>query len=140
MTQKIIKTLRKWARYNAIGTMGVVVQLLILLALRHLFHLNYLVATLIAVQCALIHNFVWHQRWTWRANPTSGKKASLLRFLRFNSSTGTISMIGNLGFTTVLAQAIHLPYVFCNLLAVGACNIASFAFANNFVFQPSETA
>ena len=139
MLQTILRIVRKWLRYNAIGVMGVGVQILVLILLTSLFEMNYFVATLIAVQCALIHNFFWHQRWTWRTNMSLSKKESFRRFLRFNSSSGTISMIGNLGFTALLVQAIHLPYIFCNLLAIGACNIANFLFAHNFVFQTTET-
>jgi putative flippase GtrA len=140
MLQRILRIVRKWLRYNTIGVMGVGVQISVLILLRNLFEMNYFVATLIAVQCALIHNFFWHQRWTWRSQRSLTKKQSLWRFVRFNGSSGTISMIGNVGFTALLVQAIHLPYIFCNLLAIGACNIANFLFAHNFVFQTSESA
>jgi putative flippase GtrA len=138
MTQNILTTIKRWMRFNTIGMMGAGVQLLLIFLLRTFFHLNYLVATLIAVQCSLIHNFFWHQRWTWKNSVSTGRRESFQRFLRFNSSSGTISMIGNLGFTSMLVQAVHLPYLVCNVLAIGGCNILNFLLAHKFAFQPAE--
>jgi len=129
------KLIRKWLRYNTIGTMGVGVQLFFLFLLTRLFHIHYMIATLLAVQVAIIHNFFWHQRWTWKESASQGKKESLRRFVKFNSSTGTLSMLGNVGVTAALVQALHLPLMICNILAIGACNIANFLFANTFGFQ-----
>ena len=140
MSQKLLPLVRKWMRFNAIGVMGVGVQLLVLVLLRRYFQLNPFVATFFAIQCALIHNFLWHQRWTWSGNRSAGKKAAFRRFLRFTSSSGTISTVGTLGFTALLVQAVNLPYVVCNLMAIGACNIANFLFSHTFVFQPAEAA
>jgi putative flippase GtrA len=127
--------IRKWLRFNAIGTMGVGVQLILLLVLTKLFHIHYLVATMLAVECAIIHNFFWHQQWTWKENATQTKMDALRRFLKFNTSSGTVSIVGNVGVTAALMQVVHLPLMICNILAIGACNIANFLFANNFVFQ-----
>ncbi|HSE40659.1 MAG TPA: GtrA family protein [Acidobacteriota bacterium] len=126
-------------KFNAIGAMGVGVQLLSLVLITRLFHLNYLFATLIAVQFALVHNFFWHQRWTWKDSKAASRKESLKRFMKFNSSSGAISMLGNLGFTAFIAHAVHLPYLASNLAAIGATNIANFVLARNFVFQPAES-
>jgi putative flippase GtrA len=136
MTLNHIKT---WLRFNAIGIMGTGVQLLLIFFLRTFFQLHYLVATLIAVQCSLIHNFFWHQHWTWKHSVSTGRRESFQRFLRFNSTSGTISMMGNLGFTSILVQAVHLPYLACNILAIGGTNILNFVLANNFAFQPTES-
>ena len=140
MSQKILPLLGKWLRFNTIGVMGVGVQLSVLLTLRSHLEINPFVASFFAIQCAVIHNFLWHQKWTWSNAKVSGRKAIFRRFLRFSSSSGTISTIGTLGFTAILVQAVNLPYVVCNLLAIAACNVANFLFSNTFVFQPAEAA
>ncbi len=56
--------LRSWVRFNAVGIIGLVVQLLVLAVLLR-FGLHYLVATTVAVEAAVLHNFLWHERWTW---------------------------------------------------------------------------
>ena len=37
-----------------------------------MFDVNYLMATLVAVEAAILSNFVWHYRWTWRDRSGSG--------------------------------------------------------------------
>ena len=56
--------LRRWCVFNGIGLAGAAVQLAVLwmlLAAR----VHYLPATILAVEAALLHNFLWHERWTW---------------------------------------------------------------------------
>lgn len=139
MTKKYLAIIKRWFRFNAIGMMGTGVQLVVIFFLRTLFQLNYFIATMIAVQCSLIHNFFWHQRWTWKNSVSTGRRESFQRFLKFNSTSGTISMMGNLGFTSILVQAVHLPYLVSNILAIGGCNVLNFVLANNFAFQPTES-
>jgi putative flippase GtrA len=44
-------------------------QLLILIVLKTGLGLDYLVATALAVEAAVVHNFLWHQRFTWIDRP-----------------------------------------------------------------------
>lgn len=139
LSNRMITAIKKWMRFNAIGTMGVGVQLLLLYLLKGLFHLDSIVSTIVAVQCALIHNFFWHQRWTWKSNLPATRRESLRRFIKFNSSSGSISILGNLGFTSLIVQAVHLPYLISNLFAIMTCNIANFLLARNFAFRTASS-
>jgi putative flippase GtrA len=58
----------RWAAFNAVGLAGVAVQLACLALLVHAGS-HYLAATALAVEAAVLHNFLWHQRWTWRDRP-----------------------------------------------------------------------
>ena len=53
------------ATFALVGAIGVVVQLGTLEALTALGG-HYLWATGLAVEAAVLHNFMWHQRFTWR--------------------------------------------------------------------------
>ena len=73
----------RWIKFNLVGGMGIVVQVLVLLVLKTGLHLHYLVATALAVEAAVIHNFLWHERFTWadragRASPASPSSISPL--------------------------------------------------------------
>ena len=52
--------LRRWLKFNAVGAIGIVVQLAALAVLKGLLRLPYLTATALAVETAVLHNFVWH--------------------------------------------------------------------------------
>jgi len=59
-------TLARWVTFNSVGLVGVGVQLVSLVALMEWIGLHYLVSIGIAVETAIVHNFIWHECWTWR--------------------------------------------------------------------------
>src|SRR5215831_20414165 len=75
--------LTRWVTFNAIGVAGMVVQLGVVAALVHL-GCHYLLATVIGVESAIVHNFVWHRRWTWRDRPEQSSGETVLRVVRFH--------------------------------------------------------
>ena len=53
------------SKFVIVGCLGFVLQLLTLWALTSLAGWPWLPATAAAVEVAVLHNFVWHERWTW---------------------------------------------------------------------------
>ena len=53
-------TLVRWCKFNLVGGMGIVIQFAALFFLNGVLHFHYLFATAIAVEAAVVHNFVWH--------------------------------------------------------------------------------
>src|ERR1035438_3026162 len=58
--------LHRWWRFNLVGIGGFALQLGMLWVLARLFGVHYLIATALAVEIAVLHNFAWHEAWTWR--------------------------------------------------------------------------
>jgi putative flippase GtrA len=58
-------TFLRWCKFNLVGGIGILVQVVALFFLRGVMHFNYLFATAIAVEAAVMHNFVWHEQFTW---------------------------------------------------------------------------
>ena len=54
-----------------------------------------LVATLAAVSAAIVHNFVWHLRWTWRDRRFRRIAACSPPSARFALANGAVSLVGN---------------------------------------------
>ena len=79
--------LRRWLKFSAVGWMGVGVQLCALTLLAGHLELHYLVATALAVECAIVHNYFWHERWTWGDRGLGGAPGRLSRLLRFNAAS-----------------------------------------------------
>ena len=55
----------RWLKFNAVGGLGMIVQLATLAVLKNGLGVDYLLATAIAVEAAVIHNYFWHERFTW---------------------------------------------------------------------------
>jgi putative flippase GtrA len=79
-------------RFSLVGAVGVAVQLGALAGLVAL-KVSYLPATALAVEAAVLHNFFWHQHFTWRDRAGQGR---LVRLMRFHLTNGLISLVGNL--------------------------------------------
>jgi len=129
------RSLRRWFKFNAVGGVGIVVQLAALAVLRSWLKLDYLVATGLAVEIAVIHNFLWHERFTWADRPVRRPMQSLVRLAKFNASNGAISMVGNLGLMRLLVGEVKLNYVVANLIAIVVCSLVNFLLSDRFVFD-----
>jgi putative flippase GtrA len=124
----------RWLKFNAVGAAGILVQLALLALLAKGLKLNYLLATALAVEAAVIHNFFWHQRFTWADRASAGTRQTLGRFLRFNLSNGGLSILGNLVLMRLLVGRFQFPVLVANLLAIAVCSLANFLASHLFVF------
>jgi len=127
----------RWLKFNFVGGIGIGVQLLALAIFRSLLHLDYLLATALAVETAVLHNFLWHERFTWADRPAGRLVHSLARLARFNISNGAVSIAGNLLLMRLLVGELQLNYVAANLIAIAVCSLLNFLLSDLFVFQPA---
>ena len=125
-------TAARWLKFNAVGAGGICVQLALLALLTSGLRLDYLAATALAVEAAIIHNYLWHERFTW-ADRKEG--SSWGRFVKFNLSTGLFSIAGNLLLMRVLVGGAHLNYFAANVITIATCSIVNFVVSDRFVFE-----
>jgi putative flippase GtrA len=126
----------RWLKFNAVGAMGICVQLGFLALLRSGLGWNYLTSTTLAVEITIIHNFFWHERFTWSDRFTDSR---LGRFATFNLSNGAISLLGNIGIMKLLAGVFRLNYFVANIVAIAACSLLNFVVGDQFVFGQDRT-
>jgi putative flippase GtrA len=143
--------LARWGKFNLVGAIGIGVQFGALFFLKSAFHLHYLVATGIAVEIAVLHNFLWHERFTWRDRTRpkeNDQHRSTLRLgsfefspgffrslLRFHFANGAVSILGNLAIMKALAGLEHMNYLIANLIAIAVCSLANFVLSDQWVFE-----
>jgi putative flippase GtrA len=132
------QTLLRWMKFNAVGGIGIGVQLAALAVFRSWLKLDYLLATGLAVEIAVIHNFLWHERFTWADRPARRRVRSLVRLAKFNASNGAVSIVGNLVLMRLLAGELKVNYVASNLIAIALCSLVNFLLGDRFVFDPEE--
>lgn len=110
----------KFIKFLLVGGLGVVVNSLALFVLHQLMRLPLVVASLLAVELAIVNNFLWNDRWTF-----GRKKRSLRRFFQFNlvSCGGLVITTGTLW---VLATHLAAPYLLANLVGIGLATCWNF--------------
>jgi putative flippase GtrA len=129
------QTFLRWLKFNAVGGIGIVVQLAALAVFRSWLKLDYLLATAVAVEIAVIHNFMWHERFTWADRRAARWRHSFVRLAKFNLSNGAVSLAGNLGLMWVLVGGLKVNYVIANCFAIGVCSVVNFWLGDRFVFE-----
>ena len=125
---------RRGLAFCAVGAMGIAVQLGVLYALTHAAGMHYLLATAPAVEAAVLHNFLWHERWTWCDRMVRDKSARWTRLWRFNAANGGISMMGNLVVMQILVGTAKVPQLLANAIAIAVCSVLNFVASDRWVF------
>ena len=124
----------RWFRFNLVGGIGIAVQLVLLFLLKSVLHFNYLAATAVAVEATVIHNFLWHERYTWADRVRPSWQNSLPRLLRFNLTNGAVSITGNLGLMKLMIDLGHMNYLVANAIAIALCSLVNFVVSDEYVF------
>lgn len=134
---RLDRRLARWWKFSFVGVIGIGVQFLALFLLKSVLHLQYLLATAIAVEAAVVHNFVWHEQFTWADRMQSRNfrvKRTALRLLRFHIANGAVSIVGNLALMKVMVGRGHMNYLVANAVAIGLCSVANFLVSEQWVF------
>ncbi len=128
----------RWLKFNFVGGVGIGVQLACLALLVSGLGMAYLPATAIAVETAILHNFAWHERFTWK-DRTAGERrrtrAVAGRLLRFHAGNGIISLAGNLVLMRLFVGTMHVKYLAANMITIAICSLLNFAASEWFVFR-----
>ena len=128
----------RWTKFSAVGSIGMGVHLGLLALFVKVFGMHYLVATALAVETAVLHNFVWHRRWTWADRPVAGISAIAATLLRFHLSNGLVSIAGNLLFMHLFAGVMGFDPLVASLLSIPPCALLNFLVSDRWVFLSSD--
>lgn len=124
----------RWLRYNVVAVGGFAVQVAAMAALVPLMRTHYVAASALAVEIAVLHNFAWNLRWTWRGRDAGG----LLRLLlRYHATNGALSLAGTVALMPALVAGAGLDPRVANVAATIACGLISvvnFFLLDRYVF------
>jgi putative flippase GtrA len=132
---------RRCTAFITVGVLGFLVQTAALASLMSVAHWTWLPATLVAVELAVLHNFCWHERWTWRDQAVARVPtlAACHRLLRFHAANGLVSIAGNAALMALLVAVAGMPAVTANVLVVAAMSVANFVMADRWVFRSAAS-
>lgn len=136
---------RRWFRFNLVGLAGMLVQLVTLAGLNHIVRGHYLLTSAVAVETAILHNFVAHVHYTWRdrnlrhtVHNRHARIAALGALWRFQVSNGGVSLLGNLVLMRLLVGSAHLPVLVANVISIGICGLVNFWLGDRWAFAPHK--
>ena len=114
------QVLRRLVKFLLVGSSGIIVTMTALYLLHGAAGLPLIPATALAVEIAIINNFIFNNLWTFRAGALR-----LHRFLRFNS-VAFVGLVLTTVLTYVFVDMAGLHYLVANLFAIGAATSWNF--------------
>jgi putative flippase GtrA len=129
--------LLRFGRFNLVGCMGAALQLLLLYLLTKFFDVPGVTATAIAVEIAVLHNFVWHERFTWRDRRVKSARQRATRLWRFHAGNGFVSLLGNTVVAYCLVERLKAPVLPSAVGAIAICAVVNFLLADRWVYVRS---
>lgn len=134
-SSRIPSITKRWLIFNFVGAMGFTVQIIVLWVLVSGFEIGYLLATGLAVEAAIVHNFIWHEHWTWADRVKDRDGGVIKRLLYFHTANGLISLALNLALMQMFVGKLDIHYLPANLISVAVCAILNFVAGNHFVYR-----
>ena len=132
------RTSWRFGKFNVVGAGGAALQVLLFYLLIRRCHLPGAAATLIAVEVVVLHNFWWHERFTWRDRIGAGMRGRAIRLWRFHTGNGLVSLAGNTLLTYALVDWLRLPAVPAAAAAIALCAPLNFWIADRWVYLSAD--
>jgi putative flippase GtrA len=138
LSMRVVPVGRRWLKFNLVGALGIGVQLVALALLKSVLHVPYLIATCVAVELAVLHNFAWHERYTWRDHVFGGWRGRLRSLAAFHLTNGLVSVVGNVLLMRLFVGQLRISYFVANLLAIVTCGLGNFVLADRVAFPQNQ--
>jgi dolichol-phosphate mannosyltransferase len=117
--------LRRFVKFCIVGGSGVLVNMGLLWLLTEVAGLFYLVSSVVAVETAIVNNFVWNDVWTFHDRRRPGRAERLKRLARFNAvSVGGLGI--NVAVLWLLTEQLGMHYLVSNLFGIAAATLWNF--------------
>ena len=125
----------RFIRFSIAGAAGFVLQIVTLAALVAA-DVHYVSATIVAVEAAILVNFVVHERFTWTDR---GRERGMARLLRFHALTAVTSIAGSVIVTGILVEYFTFSPLLANVISVIVLSVINFVGADSLVFRATAT-
>ena len=125
----------RFTRFSLVGFIGALLQLTLVFLLTKCFGVFSAAATLVAVEITILHNFVWHERFTWSNRGPKNSRLLALRLCRFHAGNGLVSLAGNTMLMYCLVERFKAPVLPAAMGAIAICSLANFLIADRWVFR-----
>jgi len=111
-------------KFICVGVVGGVVNCVLLSSLVTRLHWHHLLASAVAIQIAVVHNFIWHDRWTFKDRREHSRW--LTRFWNYEL-VAFASMLINWLLLAILVDGGHQPLMTANLIGIAFGAVINFA-------------
>lgn len=137
----------RFVKFGMVGGSGVVVNVGLLHAFTAFAKMDYRIASILAIECAVVNNFLWNYFWTWKDRKTGSKRSFLYMLVKFHVSSGFTALIVNWGLLVLLTELLHVNYHIpgvpnyhvSNLIGIGFGAVVNFFIGHFWVFAKQQS-
>ena len=129
------RNLEDFMKYSLVGVSGVFVNLGLYLFLTRYYEISELVAPLIAIESALISNFILNNFWTFGKRITQSRIR--VKFVKFHLVSGFSALINYSAFLT-LFLVFGLYDILANLIGIGLAAIVNYLINSNWTWKNNK--
>ena len=129
------RNLEDFMKYSLVGVSGVFVNLGIYLFLTRYYEISEVVAPLIAIESALISNFILNNFWTFGKRITQSRIR--VKFVKFHLVSGFSALINYSAFLT-LFLVFGLYDILANLIGIGLAAIVNYLINSNWTWKDNK--
>ncbi len=122
-------------KFGVVGGSGVVVNMGALAILRLIPALPLPIRSPIAIEIAIITNFILNYYWTWNDRKSEEKGHKRFTFLKFNLSSGAIAAIFNYLPLLLFVNQLNWNEDFANFIGIGMASVANFLISHFWTFK-----
>jgi dolichol-phosphate mannosyltransferase len=125
---KIVKEfeLPRFLKFCLVGGSGILVNMFFFWIFYKKLEIYSLFASFLAIQIAILNNFIWNDKWTWREKRKPGIKNFFKRLGKFAITSNLTSASGNLLGIWFFLNILKWHYLFANFLAISLGVILNF--------------
>ena len=129
------RNLEDFMKYSLVGVSGVFVNLGLYLFLTRYYEISEVVAPLIAIESALISNFILNNFWTFGKRITQSRIR--VKFVKFHLVSGFSALINYSAFLA-LFLVFGLYDILANLIGIGLAAIVNYLINSNWTWKDNK--
>ena len=128
---------RRLLRFLCVGALGVVVNCGLLALLERAAGWHYLLASPAAIELSIVHNFAWHDNWTFRDRRGDSQWATRLWQYHVAAAAG---MLINWAVLGLLVGIGRLPLLPSNVVGIAAGTVVNFTISKLWTWKTESNA
>jgi putative flippase GtrA len=135
--KSIIPHLFHGGKFMLVAWIGMGVNTAFLYLFKGVLHVRIIPASLMAIEIAIIHNFIWLRLWAWgdrdRSSQPFWKQLAV-----YNVATGAVDLVLNVSILWVLSTFLGVHYLLANILGMIMGPFAKFWLNDKVVFKENS--
>ena len=102
-----------------VSWVGMGVNTLCLYLFKGVWRIPIIPASLMAIEIAIVHNFVWYRYWAWGDRTEAGSRPPFFRQLViYNAATGLVDLTVNVSILWLLYKVFGVHYLIANIIGM----------------------